>query len=314
VLALTSGHTHTLSYLPEETQIETYGADGEFRAPYVATPGVFAKAQDDGSYLINGAWDYSSGCDIATHFMGHVIVPPAEQGGGLSILLMLIDRADFNIIDNWDVVGMRGTGSKRVVVKDVVVPRRRAIPSPLLTKEWLPSIYPNPFYRGHLLSLLMIELAAVSTGIARAALDAYEDVMRAKRVLGPMSPLRFEDPTFQQHFGHASALALAAEAALHQAAADYMALCRRQADGGGAFSDEDNQALFLVEQQIVRLCGEAVDLLFRTGGSSAGKASEPLQRYMRDMAFVRTHMALQPEPAERNYARLHFGLPAESPL
>jgi 3-hydroxy-9,10-secoandrosta-1,3,5(10)-triene-9,17-dione monooxygenase len=313
VLALTSGHTQTMAYMSEQAQADAYGADGEFRAPFVATPSFMAKPVD-GGYALTGGWDYSSGCDIATHFLGHVLVPPAEQGALPGVSIMMIDRADFTIVDNWDVVGMRGTGSRRVVVEDVFVPAHRAAPSPLFAKDVLPCMHANPMYRGRVLALLMMELAAVAVGIGYAALDATEEVMRRKRVNTPLSTLRFEDPTFQQIFGHAAALLMTAQAALYQIAEDYMTFCRRQAGGGEPFSDTENQGLFLIEQQIVRLAGEAVDLLFRTGGSSAGKSAEPMQRYMRDMTFLRTHMGLQHELYERGYARLHFGLPAEGPM
>lgn len=169
VLALTSGRTHTTTYLPEEAQVEVYGATGDYRAPFVATP-------HEGGYSLNGGWDYSSGCDIATHFLGHAFVPPSEAGAMPVILLVLIARADFTILDNWDVVGLRGTRSRRVVVENVFVPGQRAVVAPLFAKVWLDSIHPNPMYRGRLLSLLMMELAAVAVGIGRAAIDVYEDI------------------------------------------------------------------------------------------------------------------------------------------
>jgi 3-hydroxy-9,10-secoandrosta-1,3,5(10)-triene-9,17-dione monooxygenase len=313
VLALTSGHTHTLTYMSEQAQVDAYGASGEYRAPFVATPSFMAKPCE-GGYMLTGGWDYSSGCDIATHFLGHVLVPPAEPGALPGVSVMMIERGDFTIVDNWDVVGMRGTGSRRVVVDDVFVPSHRAAPSPLFKNEPMLCIHANPMYRGRVLALLMMELAAVAVGIGYAALDTCDEIMRKKRVNTPFSPMRFEDPAFQQFFGHASALLMTARAALYQIAEDYMAFSRRQAEAGEAFSDLENQGLLLVEQQIVRLAGEALDLLFRTGGSSSGKAAEPLQRYMRDMTFLRTHMALQNELAERSYGKLHFGLPTDGPM
>ena len=309
VLALTSGHTHTLTYLSEQAQVEAYGADGEYRAPFVATPGVFAAAAD-GGYVLNGGWDYSSGCDIATHFLGHFVVPPAP-GGTFTLLIALIDRGDYEIVDNWDVVGMRGTGSRRVVVKDLFVPEHRIAPSPLFGPSTVPSVHKNPMYRGRPLSLLMLELVCVSVGVAYAAIDAYEDILRSKRVSTPVSPFRYEDATFQQHFGQAMALVATANAALRQIATDYMALAARQASAGTPITDEEDSGLLIIEQQCVRMCGEAVDLLFRTGGSSAGKADAPLQRYMRDMMFIRTHMGLQFEGAQRNFAKLRFELPVD---
>ena len=314
VLALTSGHTQTMAYMSEQAQAEAYASAGEFRAPFVASPSFMAKPCD-GGYTLTGGWDYSSGCDIATHFLGHVLMPPAEQGAMPTVSVALIARGDFTIVDNWDVVGMRGTGSRRVVVDNVFVPAHRVAPSPLFATEApLPCIHPNPMYRGRVLALLMMELSAVAVGIGYAALDACEDIMRNKRVNTPLSSLRFEDATYQQIFGRAAALLMTARAALYRIAEDYVALCRRQADGGEPFSDTENQGMFLVEQQIVRLAGEAVDAVFRTGGSSAGRSAEPLQRYMRDMTFLRTHMGLQHELSERGYAKLHFGLKTEGPF
>jgi 3-hydroxy-9,10-secoandrosta-1,3,5(10)-triene-9,17-dione monooxygenase len=311
VLALTSGHTHTLTYLGEQAQVEAYGTDGDYRAPFVATPGVFAVMRDAGCVL-DGGWDYASGCDIATHFLGHVAVASGDAARPFDILIALIDRSDFAIVDNWDVVGMRGTGSRRAVVRDLYLPEHRFVRSPLMDPSAaLPSGHANPLYRGRLLSLLMMEIAAVSVGIALAAIDAYEDILRTKRVSTPISPLRFEDTTFQQHFGHAWALVSTAQAALRQVAADYLSFAARQAAGAGEFSDEEDRRLLLIEQQIVRLAGEVVDLLFRTGGSSAGKAAAPLQRYMRDMSFVRTHMGPQFEGMQQNYAKVRFGLRVE---
>lgn len=310
VLALTSGHTHTLTYLSEQAQIEAYGADGEYRAPFVVAPGVLATATDR-AYVLNGGWDYSSGCDIATHFLGQFVVPPPDPGGAFSLFIALVDRSDYEIIDNWDVVGMRGTGSKRVVVKDLLVPAHRVAPSPVFGPSPVPCVHDNPMYRGRPLSLLIMELVCVSVGVAFAALDAYEEILRTKRGSTPVSPFRYEDATYQQHFGHALALITTASAALRQIASDYMTLAQRQASGGPPISDEEDAGLLIIEQHCVRICGEAVDLLFRTGGSSAGKASAPLQRYMRDMTFIRTHMGLQFEGAQRNVARLRFGLPVE---
>jgi 3-hydroxy-9,10-secoandrosta-1,3,5(10)-triene-9,17-dione monooxygenase len=209
---------------------------------------------------------------------------------------------------------MRGTGSRRVVVRDVVVPRHRVAPSPFFTTDVLPCTHANPMYRGGVVALLMMELACVAVGIGLAAVDAYADILRSKRVLSPISPLRFEDATFQQHFGHASALVSTAQAALKQIARDYMEYAHRQAAGGPPFSDEENRRLLLIEQQCARLVSEAIELLFRTGGSSAGKQSEPLQRYLRDITFMRTHMGLQHEMAEQSFAKAHFGLPIDVPL
>ncbi len=311
VLALTSGHTHTLTYFSERAQIEAYGADGEFRAPLVATPGVIARPAE-GGFTLNGGWDYSSGCDIATHFLGHILAPPAVAGQLPTILLAQITREDYTIVDNWDVVGMRGTGSRRVVVKDVFVPDHRVIASPVFSSEATASTHENPMYLGRPLPLLIMELACVAVGIARAALDEYERIVRTKRVLGPLTPFRVEASEFQRHYGHASALVETAHAALRQNAADYMTIARRQAGGGERFGELDSRRLLLIDQHCVELCTDAVTLLFRTAGSSAGRSTGVLQRYMRDINFITTHMAIQPDATHETFAQTQFGVSTDA--
>jgi 3-hydroxy-9,10-secoandrosta-1,3,5(10)-triene-9,17-dione monooxygenase len=130
-----------------------------------------------------------------------------------------------------------------------------------------------------------------------------------KKVRGPLSPLRFESPDYQRHFGDATAMIEMARATLRQIARDYMALCERQASGGDPFGDADDYRLLIIEQEIAKRCFEAVTLLFQTGGSSAGKNGHQLERYMRDMSFIMTHMGIEPDGWRERYGKLYFGIP-----
>ena len=79
---------------------------------------------DDGDgYIVNGAWRWSSGCDHATWtFVGGPVI---RTGRPVDFGSFLIPISDYNIVDDWFVVGLKGTGSKTLEVKDVFVPRHR---------------------------------------------------------------------------------------------------------------------------------------------------------------------------------------------
>src|SRR5262249_57443933 len=79
VLALTAGHAIMLSaFFPEEAQVDVYGVDGEFRGPSRTPPRVIAHPVD-GGFILNGKWDYGSGCDIATHIIGGISIGEGRQ-------------------------------------------------------------------------------------------------------------------------------------------------------------------------------------------------------------------------------------------
>ena len=89
---------------------------------------------------------------------------------------------------------------------------------------------------------------------------------------------------------------------------------RRASKESTPFSDEAERKLLLIEQQCVRMAWDAVELMFRTEGSSSAAKSSVLGRYFRNLAVIRTHITLQLSHTSGNYARLHFGLPALGPF
>jgi 3-hydroxy-9,10-secoandrosta-1,3,5(10)-triene-9,17-dione monooxygenase len=316
VLALTSGHTVLAAQLSESAQREVFGVTGDFRAPGVGMPGGVG-VPAEGGYRVKGAWDYASGCDLATHFFGSTLVHDPETKASLGNAWILFDRDQFKIVDNWNVIGMQGTGSRRVVIEDAFVAADRALW--FLDGQGRPvrdqpghALHPNPMYHGWLAPLLISEVAAVSVGAARGALDIYAEILTNKKTNFPPFHLRSQEAEFQQHFGEAQALIDTAEAALLQMTADYMHLARQHVEADKPLDDETERRLILIEQQVIRLAWDAVELMFRTAGTSAAAKSSPLGRALRNLAVIRTHVTLQFDHTATNAGRLHFGFPSLS--
>ena len=138
-------HTWWIGQCPIETQEEYFstGPDTLSSSSFGLGGGIESAVarQVDGGFRVTGHWKYSSGCDHSEWAMLGVLessfggVPPsidpnlpvvAPEGTWLA----LIHRNDFQIVDNWDVSGLRGTGSKDVIVEDAFVPTRRMIKLP----------------------------------------------------------------------------------------------------------------------------------------------------------------------------------------
>ena len=318
VLALISGHPVLVAGFPEAAQREAYGATGDFRGPGVAMAGGTA-VPVDGGYKVRGTWDYSSGCDVGTHFLGMSVVTSPESPAPVGLAWVLFERAQLRIIDNWNVVGMQGTGSRRVVVEEQFVPAHRVMPwtnalGQMVTEFPGLAIHANPLYHGKKVPVLISEVASVAVGAARGALDVYDETLRRKHRSFPPFENLAELPEFQQHFGTAQSLVDTAEAALLQMGADYMEHARLARQEGVPFSDETERRLLLIEQQCVRMAWDAVELMFRTAGSASAAKTSILGRYFRNLAVIRTHITLQLSHTSGNYARLHFGLPALGPF
>jgi 3-hydroxy-9,10-secoandrosta-1,3,5(10)-triene-9,17-dione monooxygenase len=304
VLAFMAGHTHTLASFPLDVQSAIYGTNGDAFVPFTANPGGTATPTGEG-YTVNGKWDYASGCDLGERALCAAVAPHPKSGEP-TMALVLLHPGEFTIVDNWQSMGLRGTGSKRIVVDSVTVPAERVIADRASLSR---DVYPNPFYVGPLVSLLMSEIAAVAVGIGWAALDEYEELMRARRIANRPFSLRFEHHEYQQHFGHVWALLETAEAALLDAGRRYMDWARRDV-GAEPFDEVRDTRLHLVEQQVVRLAAEALDVMARSAGTRALKPGKKLERYVRDMAELRTHGGMQAERLMERFARIHFGLPA----
>jgi len=307
----TAGHTHVFAKFPEQAQIEAYGKDGEFRAPFVGAPNATA-TKVEGGYIVSGTWDYASGIDVATHFFGTAPLPPREDGKPGGMLVVLFDRDQFEIDHNWEMFGMQGSGSHRVVVNDQFVPEHRTSERILLTGGATPAeerLFQNPMYAGPSSNILMAEIAAVAIGTGYAALDCFEEILK-RRTVPRSTRTRAEDREFQVYFGEAAALLDTAKAALLGCTQQYMDYCREEVEGIEPFTAEKSARIVLVEQQCCRMAGDAMNLIVRNSGSSQIKPGTELQRYLRDITTLLTHVSLAYDRNYEQVAKLHFGIDA----
>jgi len=313
-VTFTAGHTHILSKYSEQAQSEVYGKQGEFRAPMVGGQNAAAR-KVDGGYVISGAWDYASGIDVATHFFATAPVRDNLDDEPKGLVIPLFDHDQYEVDHNWQMFGMQGTGSHRVVIKDQFVPQHRVQERNLLMPSISPPedrLFDNPMYAGPSSNILMAEIAAVAVGTGYAALDCYEEIL--KRRNAPRSTkIRAEDREYQVYFGRALAWLETAKAALLGCTQEYMDYCRDEVEGKNPFTPEMSQRIVLVEQQCCRIAGEAVDLIFRMAGTSQIKPGMPMQRYFRDMMTLLTHTTMAYDRNAEMVARTHFGLDTPPP-
>ena len=179
-IGATSGALAT--YLPEPAAREVYGDPG------VISGGVFAplgRATPVGDgYRVSGRWPFASGVNHCDWLMGGCLV---EEGGELrklesgapDIRFMLFPAAEAEVIDTWNVAGLRGTGSHDFAVDGATVPEERS--ASLITDD---PRCDGPLYAFPVFGLLALSIASVGLGIARAAIDDLVELATAKKPSG----------------------------------------------------------------------------------------------------------------------------------
>lgn len=124
----------------------------------------------DGGYVFTGKLRFSSGCDHASWWLTGA---PVAGSGSKARRRVLLSGQDANIIDNWHVAGMAGSGSKDVEFKDVFIPAHRVL-DPLVCNN------PHPNYRLPQLSTKPFTLVSVCLGAAGGMIEQFSDWMRSR--------------------------------------------------------------------------------------------------------------------------------------
>jgi len=124
IFAVMGAHNWHLALFPPQAQEDVWGGDDSVQlSTSLAPTGKIERAE--GGFRVSGRWSFSSGCDFCHWVVLGGLAPPAEEGAPPDLRTFLLPRADYEIDDNWHVMGLCGTGSKDIVVKDAFVPEYR---------------------------------------------------------------------------------------------------------------------------------------------------------------------------------------------
>jgi alkylation response protein AidB-like acyl-CoA dehydrogenase len=232
-----------------------------------------------GGYRISGHWWFASGCRHATWMGAHCDVLEADgtvriDTEGRSIMLtFLFPASDATLDDDWDTLGMRGTGSESYSVEDLFVPEtftgRRGDPN--LCRE------PGPLYAITMQSLYAASVAAVALGIARAMLEELIGLARRKK---PIGLRRMADSaTVQAGIARAEAQVGAARAYLLDTLADVY----RRAKPRTPIEVADRARIRLAASHAIHAAMAVADQTHKACGVDGIFPGSPFERRFRDM-------------------------------
>ena len=171
VYAVLAEHQWIIAQYPEQAQIDVWGEDPLAVASSSLAPREAAR-RVPGGWRLSGHYPFSSGCDYAQWAIIGAFL--GEKGDPRGVAYLLVPLAEAEIADDWQVLGLLGTGSKSLVLDDVFVPEHRSVMVSDLFAGTPPGALVHPDYpvlrapRGFLVSY---SLPPVAIALARRALD-----------------------------------------------------------------------------------------------------------------------------------------------
>lgn len=297
-------HNWQLALYDERAQREVWGEDSSTLISSSYMPkGRLQRV--DGGFRLSGRWGFSSGVDHCQWAFLGALVPDEAGRAPPEFRTFLVPRRDFTVVDAWDTIGLRATGSQDIEVSDAFVPEYRTHRAASGADGTSPGLAVN---RGALYRLPFgqIFVRAVSTsavGALQGALNHYV-AWCSKRVAVNDGARSAEDPVAQQ---------VAAETAL---ALDEikLALFRNfdhmmgELRAGRALSLSDRIHYRVQSAAVPERCAALVNRLFYSSGAHGMYRSYPLTRFFIDINCGRTHVANNVHKVERNYGGVMFGL------
>ncbi|BBZ65181.1 hydroxylase [Mycolicibacterium insubricum] len=305
-------HPYQLAYADPAVAAEIWAEDVDtwVASPY-APQGVARPV--DGGYIFNGRWQFSSGTDHCEWIFlgallgddeGRPVMPP-------QMLHMILPRADYQIVeDSWNVVGLRGTGSKDVIVTDAFVPSYRTMDATKVMDGtaqreagMTETLYLMPWS-----TMFPLGISAATIGIAEGALGAALDYQR-ERVNSSGVAIK-DDPYVMFAIAEAAADINAARQELLANADRIFDIV----DSGREVSFEDRAAGRRTQIRSVWRAVSAVDEIFARCGGNAARMDKPLQRYWRDVHVGHLHAIHVPSTVYHASALSSLGVDPEGPL
>ncbi|QHG80719.1 MULTISPECIES: acyl-CoA dehydrogenase family protein [Rhodococcus] len=297
-------HAHELAQTDQRLQEEVWGENED---TWVASPyAPMGRAKPvEGGYIFNGRWSFSSGTDQCQWVMiGGLILGPDGQPDGKGTYHFCLPRGDYEIVeDSWNVMGLRGTGSKDLIVRDAFVPAHRVIDQNRIVDGTAGRAVglDNPLYSIPRQIMFSGAITASTLAICNGVLQAYIDHSRARisRLSGNVS----QDP---------NSLALLGEAAadIQASVQHFLWDIDRVYDVAASGETISKDLRIEVRRNQVNASARAVraaDRLFVDTGGAALHTSHPIQRMWRDAHAAMNHMMNTTAPVYVQYGLNLFG-------
>jgi len=284
------GSSMSAAYLEPSTAREMFHGPG---VSVAWGPGQGRAVPVAGGHRITGKWAFASGGRHATWLGGRCQIlgadgkPVLDAAGKPVGRTMLFERTAAAWTDDWNTIGLRGTGSDSYSVQDVFVPETHSFATDYTlspddtTKRYITErLYCFPAQ-----SIFASGFAGVALGLARAVLDSFLQTARDKTPRGSTQLLR-EDAVMQLRFGEAEARVRAARVFLIQTLKEAWA----EASPPLPLTLDQRVSIRIAATRALLEARDALDSIYHAAGATAPFDRQPYERRFRDMHTVVQHI------------------------
>jgi len=232
-----------------------------------------------GGYVVSGRWGFASGIAHADWLIAGFKAADDDRG-----LVSVVPKADVEVIDNWRVAGLQGTGSPDFRMDEVFVPEE------LTFERAGGAARAGALYRQEEHVFLSNEVPPLCIGLARRALDDMTGLASGTARF-PGGATLSERAVFDKELGRAETRIRAARLVHREA----VAAAWEAALAGTDASDSVHAAVTAASIYAVETSAEVIADLFRYGGGRVLSLSSPMQRYLRNALGARQHIGVSEE-------------------
>lgn len=302
-------HNWQLPLFPEQAQQDVWSEDSATLIASTYMP--VGKAEPvEGGYRFSGRWGFSSGVEHCEWILLGGLLPKLGGSGELEHTTFLLPRADFEIVENWDVHGLRATGSHDIVVDNAFVPTHRTqrtnnhgdegCPGRAINDSWL---YRIPFTQ-----VFQRAVSSACIGALDGAIAAFRE--RASAHVGKHGAKTAEDPNAQLAVTQAMLTSDQLKLVLMR---NYQEIANH-AQSGEAMDVEARLLQRAQSSQVPKVCAEHADQLLRACAASGLYRGNPIERIVRDLHQARGHIANNTDAYARAHGAVLLGLPNADPF
>jgi 3-hydroxy-9,10-secoandrosta-1,3,5(10)-triene-9,17-dione monooxygenase len=296
-------HHWILAYYEPKTQHEVW--DGNPDALIASSIALAAGRgrKVDGGFVVSGKWPFSSGVDNSQWNMLAVTV--YEDKMPVDWRLCIVPKSDYTIIDTWYAMGMVGTGSKDIEVKEVFVPERRALALARCRgglEHPGAELNSGPLFRVPIVASAGHPLSATALGAAEGGFETVKENFTER--IGTYTGAKVSEfQAVQIKLAEARMLIDSARHLMRQSGLGFQEYAEKN-----EVPDLDTKLRWRAQNAYaVRQARQAVETLWSCYGANAIYTRDPLQRYLRDLQAINQHFSFNFDIAGAAYGTLALG-------